>query len=274
LKDLPLTAVDVRILRTLARVRFATERVLELAGAGADEKNRKRRLRLLMDAGLVASSGPVAKRGGGRLPAFYKLTDKGALRASPEVGAPVSAPQGASPEEGTHAHTEGVARAAVALQAIAAAHGGRVGPLMLATEVEPGARFRPKTALRLGEGKTIIPDLLAGVVLADGRMRPLAVEYENGANVDDARHALKKREIYDEALREGVLERALGCEAAPRLLLICSTPTLLRKVWEGWAKPGGDWPAVYMQAMDALEAEPGASWYRIGAEPSPLFPTL
>jgi hypothetical protein len=99
------------------------------------------------------------------------------------------------------------------------------------------------------------------------------VEYENGANANDPRHALGKREIYDVALRAGVIEGALGCKAAPRLVMVFATEALLQKVWRAWAKPGEPWPAIYMQAIGALEQNPGAEWYRVGSPPTPLFPS-
>ena len=280
--ELPLTAVDVRILRTLARVRFATERVLHLAGAGSDEKHRKARLRVLKEAGLIASSGPIAKDNGGRLAAFYKLTDKGARQASLEVGELVTAPKSATLKASGHAHAEGVARTVLALYAMAAAYGGKVGRLLLEAEMETEGTFQRKAALtwsamtKGGEiiQHTVIPDILAGVMLPDGRTRPLAVEYENGANRNDARHAVSKRELYGEVLERRLIEQALGCEAAPRVLFICPSADLLQKVWERWAKPSADdWSAIYMQAIDAVEANPRAEWYRIGEEPTPLFKT-
>ena len=276
-KDFPLTDVDRRILQTLARVRFATERVLVLAGVGSDAKHLKVRLWALRRLGLIGSCGVIAKKNGGRLAAFYKLTHKGAVRASLLVCDLVKEPQGEGPNESSYAHAEGVARTVLALHAMAAAYGGKVGRVMLAAEMETEGTFKRRAALTWsagGERLEVVPDILAGVTLPDGRVRPLAVEYENGANRNDARHAVGKRKLYGEVLERGLIERALGCEAAPRVLVICSTADLLRKVWEGWAMPSADdWSAIYMQAVDALEANPLAEWYRIGEEPTPLFKT-
>lgn len=281
-KDFPLTAVDRRILQTLARVRFATENVLGLAGVASDAKHLKVRLWALRRLGLIKSCGIIAKESGGRLAAFYRLTEKGAARASMLLGELVREPQAEGPTESYHAHAEGVARTVLALHAMAAVYGGKVGRLVLAAEMETEGVFQKKNALTWSaKGKggeiiqhTVIPDILAGVTLPDGRVRPLAVEYENGANRNDARHAASKRELYGEVLERGLIERALGCEAAPRVLFICPSADLLQKVWERWAKPSADdWSAIYMQAIDALEANPRAEWYRIGEEPTPLFET-
>ena len=256
--------------------------MLVLAGVGSDAKHLKVRLWALRRLGLIGSCGIIAKKNGGRLSAFYKLTHKGAVRASLLVCDLVKEPQGEGPNESSYAHAEGVARTVLALHAMAAAYGGKVGRLLLEAEMETEGTFQRKAALtwsamtKGGEiiQHTVIPDILAGVMLPDGRTRPLAVEYENGANRNDARHAVSKRELYGEVLERRLIEQALGCEAAPRVLFICPSADLLQKVWERWAKPSADdWSAIYMQAIDALEANPRAEWYRIGEEPTPLFKT-
>lgn len=268
------TGLDSQILATLGTLRFATRDVLARAGVGHDDKHRRERLAALEAAKLISSSGPIAKTGGGRLASFYWLTERGAELASLELGGVVTAPRSKAVNETSHAHREGVARTAVALERLAAAYGGTVARMMFASEAKPGQGVRPMTKLALGD-KSLVPDILVSMTLPDGRTRPLAVEFENGANVNDARHALSKRDGYEVALAAGssAFKEPLGCDAQPRLVMVFATTELLRKVWGAWARsPGEEWPGVFMQSLDALEADGATLWHRIGAKSSPLFP--
>jgi hypothetical protein len=267
------TPLDARILTALARFRFVTRDTLELAGVGKDKKHRVDRLKALEDARLIVSSLPIAKEGGGRLSKFYWLTPKGAAQASLELGREVTAPLKATISSTSHPHMEGVARLAVLLDRLAAAYGGTVERLAFADEMQAGGGFKSMTLLPLENEKPLVPDMLAVVRLADGKLRPLAVEYENGSNVNDARNALGKRDRYQKAIGLKLIGKALGCEERPaRLLIVCVAPDLRAKVWKGWSKPpASEWPQVFLQDLAELEANPKADWFMVGYPRAPLF---
>lgn len=257
-------------MRLLARTRYATQAIFA-AGLGGDDSHRRARLRALVQAGLVLERGPLGMVGGGRAPSLFRLSRRGAERISPALGRMVRHPEGWPRQE---AHALGMARLVVALDKLAAAYGGVLGVVRLASDVRrlDGGGMAPETRLRLEGGGWLIPDALAVVTPRDGRPRPLALEFENGSNQDKAGHVLGKVPMFGQALDESAIGKALGLPDTPaRILLVFATDALLRKAWAGWQTVEGDWDSVFMQSIDALDANPLTPWVRIGQEASPLF---
>lgn len=210
--------------------------------------------------------------GNGKPPDFFWLTPKGAKVASVQMGEEVSAPR--LKHTSQWQHREGVARVGVALRKLALGHGGELSRFVLESDSQAKG-FKRATALPYGNaGKVLTPDALIGVTLGDGELRPLAVEFENGANRDSAQNVLGKREAYWLALQAEAIEGFFGVSRGPRVLIVCATEKLLHKTIEGWRGYHGvtGWP-IYLQTLDALAADPMAKWFRIDGPARPLFLT-
>lgn len=262
--------MDIGLLVTLARYRVATKRVFEEEFGKVNKDYFSERVRTLLRLKYIEreASHPIA--GQGKSPDFFWLTAKGAREASIEIGEAVSAPRLKRTVQWQH--REGIARVGVAVRKLALACKGEMSRFVLESDTQEKG-FKRATTLPYGDGsKTLAPDALIGLTLADGHLRPLAVEFENGANRDNPQNVLGKREPYFQVLTGGAIERFFGSDEPPRVLIVCATETLMRKTIEGWRGYNGvtGWP-IYLQTLDVFTRDPTGKWFRIDGPACPLF---
>lgn len=216
-------------------------------------------------------SHPIA--GQGKAPDFLWLTPKGAREASIQLGTEIIPPR-LKHSAGQWQHREGVARVGVALHKLAQNYNGEMTRFVLESDTQEKV-FKRATTLPYGEGgKFLAPDALIGITLPDGKLRPLAVEFENGANRDNPQNVLAKREPYFQVLQKEAIEAFFGVSTAPRVLIVCASEALMRKTIEGWRGYNGvkGWP-IYLQTLDVLTLDPMSKWFRIDGPPCSLFVT-
>ena len=222
-----LTPQDIGFLTTLARYRVVTKRVFEEDYGPHSKDHFSERARTLVHFKYVERKASHPIPAGGKAPAFYWLTPKGAKAASIQMGEEVTAPR--LRQTGQWQHREGIARVGVAVRKLALGYGGELNRFVLESDAEEKKGFKRATTLPYGNsGKALAPDALIGITLPDGQLRPLAVEFENGANRDNPQNVLSKRDAYLEVLTSGGIQGFFGTSKAPRVLIVCATETLMR----------------------------------------------
>lgn len=264
--------MDIGLLVTLARYRMATKRVFEEDFGKVNKDYFSERARTLLRLKYIEreASHPIA--GQGKPPDFFWLTPKGAREVSIHMGEAITAPR--LKQSAQWQHREGIARVGVAVRKLAVGHGGELSRFVLESDTQEKG-FKRATTLPYGNGgKALAPDALIGLTLSDGNLRPLAVEFENGANRDNPQNVLAKRESYFQALQGEAIEGFFGTDEPPRVLIVCATEPLMRKTIEGWRGYNGvtGWP-IYLQTLDAFASDPMTKWFRIDGPACPLFRT-
>jgi hypothetical protein len=275
-REYPESGMDFAILEALARFQYLTRELMRRLGVGKNESHLGLRLNALKAGKLVACSKTPVEQDFGRLPAFWWLTAKGAAVLAEQRQEAVSFPKNGNVSPKDNKHRQGQVRCAMALDAIASHHGGQVAPLRFDFEYrerrEGAAYAESVTTLHVEEG-ALKPDILAGVTLPDGILRPVAVEYETGGENHRHENLTNKLPKYAAGLEAGLIGRALNVQEPPRVLVVCKSEKLLHSILAGWpSRSADDWPEFYLQTIEAIEADPFGNWYRIGEPPCPLFP--
>ena len=270
-----MTPAEERLLDALIAYRFVIRDQMHTLGVCRDRKYLGDLLRRLRGHNFVGEMKPVRYPDGGRLPAMWYLTAKGAKRVEEYrrlPGGSVPYTKGKPDTKTDRRHRKACVDFHIALVRSAAATeieldfyypyyaSGGDGVISTRVELPSGQEFRPDAIFGLRQPGASEPDLYT-------------VEYSTYREARDSKTMLKKMEVHRKSLQFGSLAEKLGILRSNRALWVFEEAKGMTAVRERVAEREQFKVAAalfWFAVLDGLQEDFAGSWVNLFGEPVSL----